>query len=216
MGNSKWFAEFPASETEFLDIGESDHRPLVTFIAREKEQPRRMFYYDSRMTNKEGFKETVSRGWSGSGQTRFLDVSFSQRINRCRKQISLWKRSNRCNTVEKIQILRKRLDIATTSNAVSLQDTNTIKEELNQAYLEEEFFWKQKSRVMWLRARDRNTRYFHGIAKGKRVRNTINSIHDEDDVIQGGHRSIAQVAESYFQRLYASVGDPQNLYEQAS
>lgn len=96
-----------------------------------------------------------------------------------------------------------------------LPSLRSIKEELNHAYLEEEIYWKQKSRVMWLRAGDRNTRYFHGIAKGKRVRNTINSIQDENGVTQRGQRSIAQVAESYFQQLYASAGDSQQLIEQA-
>lgn len=68
--------------------------------------------------------------------------------------------------------------------------------------------------MMWLRAGDRNTRYFHGIAKGKRIRNTISSIQDEDGVIQCGQRSIAQVAEKYFTQLYSSIEDHQRLFGQ--
>ena len=36
MANGVWFNEFPGSETEFLEIGESNHRHLVTFMSHEK------------------------------------------------------------------------------------------------------------------------------------------------------------------------------------
>lgn len=38
MANGAWFNEFPASETEFLEIGESDHKHLVTFMSHEKKK----------------------------------------------------------------------------------------------------------------------------------------------------------------------------------
>ena len=53
MANSEWNTLFPASENEYLEIGESDHRPMITYIGVEKEQPRRTFRYDSRMSMKE-------------------------------------------------------------------------------------------------------------------------------------------------------------------
>lgn len=45
--------------------------------------------------------------------------------------------------------------------------------ELLKAYKEEENFWRQRSRLMWLAAGDRNSGYFHVVCKGKRARNRI-------------------------------------------
>ena len=66
MATSTWFDKFPASQTEFLEIGESDHRPLVTYIETEQVEPRRVFRFDSRMIDKDGFHDTVKHGWKGT------------------------------------------------------------------------------------------------------------------------------------------------------
>lgn len=202
MATTAWFDLFPVSETEFLEIGESDHRPLVTYISAEREKVTKMFSFDSRMVNKEGFSASVKRGWQGTGQAQLLQIPLSQRLSRCRQQISIWKRHNRNNAEERITMLRGQLDKAVISTAISQERRNEIKEELNKAYLDEEIYWKQKSRVNWLRSGDRNTKYFHAITKGKRVRNTISSIQDDNGVIYRGQRDIANVAIDYFKKLY--------------
>lgn len=72
MANTEWLEAYPASKTKFLEIGESDHRPLVTYIAAEKEEPRRNFRFDYRMADKDGFSNTVYRGWNGMGQAQLI------------------------------------------------------------------------------------------------------------------------------------------------
>lgn len=206
MANMKWLEMFPASQTEFLEIGESDQRPLVTYITSEREDPRRCFRFDSRMIAKEGFTETVRRGWKGTGQVQLIQIPLVQRLSRCRQHISRWKRHHRTNAEERIGTLRAQLDRAVTSATTSQERRIEIREELNQAYVDEEIYWKQKSRVNWLRSGDRNTRYFHAVTKGKRIKNTISVIQDESGVIHRGHKEISQVAVKYFQDLYTSGG----------
>ncbi|KAL0653987.1 hypothetical protein Bca4012_096678 [Brassica carinata] len=163
MATSTWFDKFPASQTEFLEIGESDHRPLVTYIETEQ----------------------------------LLRIPLAQTLSRCRQHISVWKRHNRSNAEDKIGFLRRRLDQAMVSDTRTQQERAELKEELNQASLEEEIFWKQESRVMWLRAGDRNTRFFHAVTKAKRIKNTLHSIQDHNGVIHRGQKEVAQVAECF-------------------
>ena len=212
MANTKWLEAFPASHTDFLEIGESDHRPLITFIAMEQEILRRWFRFDSRMISKDGFEDSVKRGWNGTGQGQLIRIPLAQRLSRCRQNISQWKRHNKSNAAERILVLRNKLDKATVSNMISLQEKTKIREELNQAYLEEEIFWKQKSRLTWLRSGDRNTRYFHAVTRGKRIRNTISSIQDSNGVIGKGQKEVARIAEDYFNNLYTSVNTDPSLY----
>lgn len=127
MATSEWFSAFPASHTDFLEIGESDHRPLVTFILTEQEIPRRWFRFDSRMVQKEGFQDTIRRSWSGTGQGRLLKIPMTQRLQRCRQHISRWKRNNKNNAAERIGILRGQLDRATVSNIYEFTRQNSHK-----------------------------------------------------------------------------------------
>lgn len=195
-----------------MEIGESDHRPLVTFISHEQDEPKRMFRFNSRMSHKDGFRESVYRGWKGLGQMQMLQKPLAQRLKQCRHQISVWKRHNRSNTEELIHTLRGRLDQAIVSNSATTQDVAVLKDELNQAYLEEEIFWKQRSRVMWLRAGDKNTKYFHSITKMKRNRMHLSSIQDSNGVIHRGQKQIALVAQEYFQTLFRNTEDNSQLY----
>lgn len=91
-----------------------------------------------------------------------------------------------------------------TAPGISTRERNTIKENLNRGYLDEEIYWKQKSMTMWLLSDDRNNTYFHGITQGKRNRKTITAIQDENEVVGRGHKDIASVAESYFRKLLTS------------
>ena len=135
MANNRWFELFPAFQTEFVEIGESDHRPLVTFIAADREEPTRRFLFDGRIINKEGFTESVRRGWRGTGHSQLMQIPLVQRLNRCRQHISRWKRQNQNNVEERIGTLRAMLDKAVTSAAISQERKTKLKDELNQAYI---------------------------------------------------------------------------------
>ncbi|CAA7047375.1 unnamed protein product [Microthlaspi erraticum] len=202
MGNSEWHSRYPCSETLFLELGESDHRPLVTFISDTTEERRGVFMYDSRMRDKDGFQEAVIRGWDRHLGSANADISFGSRIQNCRKEISRWKRNNRNNAQEKIKIIRHRLDKAMVSPLATTQERNRLREELNHANAEEEAFWKQKSRNNWLKAGDKNTKFFHSVTKARRIRNNLTTIEDEAGAIHRGDNAIGEVAEKYFQNLF--------------
>lgn len=91
MSNDQWLDKYPASTTEFLEFGESDHRPLVTYISDVVEERRGYFHYDSRMINKEGFRDAVLSGWN-SNHDYPTRLSLHHRLAKSRKHISLWKK----------------------------------------------------------------------------------------------------------------------------
>lgn len=53
-----------------------------------------------------------------------------------------------------------------------------LKIELEKVSREEETYWKQRSKEVWLKDGDQNTRFFHGSVKTRRMRNTISSLKD--------------------------------------
>ncbi|KAL5750383.1 hypothetical protein ACOSP7_024986 [Xanthoceras sorbifolium] len=57
-----------------------------------------------------------------------------------------------------------------------------LESELEQLFAREELYWKQRARVDWLMAGDRNSKFFHAKAMARRQRNSINSLIDENGV----------------------------------
>ena len=51
-----------------------------------------------------------------------------------------------------------------------------LKNQLVRAYREEEQYWSQEARINWLQEGDKNTKYFHAVAKGRRKRNKIGNL----------------------------------------
>ncbi|TYG71121.1 hypothetical protein ES288_D05G368800v1 [Gossypium darwinii] len=75
--------------------------------------------------------------------------------------------------------------------------TKLIKEaryELGQLYDAEEKYWATRSRAQWLREGDKNTRFFHVRASGRRKKNSINRLKDEQGNWHEDKEGICRVA----------------------
>lgn len=87
---------------------------------------------------------------------------------------------------------------------------SVIKQKLSQAYREEEIYWKDRSRELWLQTRDKNTKYFHNSVKSKKVKNRIFMLLDENGVEQFSEGSKGTIAVDYFRDMFTSSA-PQDL-----
>ncbi|KAJ4824103.1 hypothetical protein Tsubulata_034299 [Turnera subulata] len=71
-----------------------------------------------------------------------------------------------------------------------IQNTHTVHmrrlacTELDRLLEQEEVFWKQRSRVLWLEDGDRNTAYFHRRASQIRKANQLKGLRDEGGVLR--------------------------------
>jgi len=129
---------------------------------------------------------------------------LTERVSRCRQHISRWKRNHKTNAEERIRDIRYRLDKAVSEGTSTPREIHNLKSELNQAYIDEEMFWKLRSRNKWTHEGDKNTKYFHEVTKGRRARNKIISIEDKDGVSTRGKTAIADIAVTYFRELFRS------------
>ncbi|KAL1077791.1 hypothetical protein V6Z11_D10G119000, partial [Gossypium hirsutum] len=81
----------------------------------------------------------------------------------------------------KINELEKKIDkiFDGTSSDGLLNLLNPARGQLGQLYDEEERYWAQRARNQWLRKGDRNTRYFHVRATGRKKKNRIDKLKDK-------------------------------------
>jgi hypothetical protein len=77
-----------------------------------------------------------------------------------------------------------------------LQKDQTI-EELEKTLLMEEICWRQKSRFLWLREGDKNTRFFHRTTNSHRRHNTIEHLDVDGEVVTDSAKINQKIVEFY-------------------
>uniref|UniRef100_A0A803PTP9 DUF4283 domain-containing protein n=1 Tax=Cannabis sativa TaxID=3483 RepID=A0A803PTP9_CANSA len=88
----------------------------------------------------------------------------------------------------------------------STQQISHLQSELNRLLLKEEIFWKQRSRVDWLRAGDKNSRFFHQKASIRKRNNYIRGLTLPDGSITHDTQTIFTQFHSYYTDLFCSQG----------
>ncbi|XP_019416122.1 PREDICTED: uncharacterized protein LOC109327431 [Lupinus angustifolius] len=87
-----------------------------------------------------------------------------------------------------------------------LEEENLAQQELSFALHLEEEYWKEKSRINWLTSGDRNTAYFHKLAKIRHSSKYMATLRQGENILID-QTDIANHALSYFTDLYATIND---------
>ncbi|GKD85571.1 RNA-directed DNA polymerase, eukaryota, reverse transcriptase zinc-binding domain protein, partial [Tanacetum coccineum] len=102
------------------------------------------------------------------------------------------------------------------NNALREEELRVLKA-YKSALKDEESFLRQKSKVEWLKAGDRNSKYFHNVVKGRRNRNRISYVEDlEGNPFHGN--SVGEQFVSHFKNVLGKsskvlpINDPSGLF----
>jgi hypothetical protein len=97
----------------------------------------------------------------------------------------------------------------------SIDDHHMYKElekEHSELLKRQETMWRQRSRAVWLKDGDRNTKFFHNKANQRSKVNNIKKIKDENGVWWHGEEQVEKVFINYFEDLFSS-SNPSNIDE---
>lgn len=81
-----------------------------------------------------------------------------------------------------------------------------LKHMLEATWNKEEEYWRQKSRVKWLKVGDRNTKFFHQEMVERRRKNTIRRIQKLDGTWREDVVAIRRECETYFRGIFRTEG----------
>ena len=83
----------------------------------------------------------------------------------------VWGR-NLGNTKTKIEEKQKQLEALTSMNtANNIELIQKVRDEIQSLLFQDELFWRQRLRSIWLSAGNKNTKYFHQRASQRRWKN---------------------------------------------
>lgn len=159
--NAKWSLDLSYSEASFLAPGISDHSPMVVKVLNPTHRRKPFKFFDFWMKHPE-FNEIVSQVWDapGSGVPMYRLVSKLKAL-KCRlKQLN---RDSFSNISARTLEARKMMEATQAELQLNPFSPDLAEVEKNQRCMftelrsSEESFFRQKSRVRWLREGDRNT-----------------------------------------------------------
>jgi hypothetical protein len=106
--------------------------------------------------------------------------------------------------LEELRVLDS-LEVERGLDSEDLLRRNSIASDLERTILLEEISWRQKSKVLWLKAGDKCTKFFHQIASSNRRSNSIESLSVNGSVTfdhQAIRDHIVQFYESFFSKQH--------------
>ena len=124
---------------------------------------------------------------------------------------------NIVNSEKLVEELKEKVeDLYSNDDATSEEIRDALKE-LSTSLKVEEMFWRQKSRVLWFREGDRNSKYLHALVKQRRARNRITQLLDENGHVVEDEEELVAIATSYFRQIFESSNpeDIADLYQRS-
>ena len=152
----------------------------------------------------------IHEAWNGVISTGCLMYKLFEKIKTTSMSLLGWSRQlgNSKTKLEEKKLELKHLTVM--NNADNLDVIQKVKDEINALLLQEELFWGQRSRSIWLLAGDKNTKYFHQRASQRCRKNQIIGLLDDQGRWCNAEADIAREAENYFKELFTS-GNLTNL-----
>jgi hypothetical protein len=209
VANNDWLLFFPNYQVHHVVFAASDHMGLMVLLNPPQVVPngnrKRLFRFEHIWIRELGCEDSIKAAWSCSilGTPMFI---VAQKIKNCRIHLLQWSQAQVSINPRLIESKKSRLAQLECSpmNEYSSSEVNVLRREVNMLVEKEETFWRQRSRVSWLKEGDRNTKFFHACASQRKKTNLITGLRDEQGVWQNEAATISNIAVDYFHNLFAS------------
>jgi hypothetical protein len=145
-----------------------------------------------------GQEERGERGLSG----------LWSRLKRVMGSMQSWSRNVFGSVQKEIKRLHGQLTEALDRSIItgSNLEVRAIERELHEYFEREEIMFRQRSRIDWLKAGDKNTRFFQNRASHRRRKNTIRYLRGVDGQRITTDEGMRALARSFYENLYSSKG----------
>ena len=128
-----------------------------------------------------------------------------QEKDKCGTELQRWNRKKRDEWTREMRTARKELAALSRANDPSLwRALKEVEHKINCLNEKEEQYWRQRSRALWLKCGDKNSRYFHHKASARRKKNMILGMKDSMGCWQSEEVLVEKIICDYFKNLFTS------------
>eukprot|EP00253_Pinus_taeda_P003190 PITA_03190 len=194
---------------EILAHSGLDHWPIALHWQRPGDKTKRPFRFEGFWLTHPAFKDFVRTTWVSfippEGSKMF---QLQQKLRFLKSHLKRWNRETFDNIFEAQQELNKELKdlhqeiINAGHTEATLDRERHINNQLEERRKQEEIYWRQKSRIRWLKEGERNTKFFHRTTVQRRMHNKIPFILNQEGAKVEEHEQIEEVLLNHFQQVH--------------
>ena len=175
-----WRLAFPKATIQHLGAINSDHCPILLDTQPADHYLPRPFRFEAAWTRDTKCFGIIDEAWKE-------EVAGSDLLKLCTKQLNTQMALKKWNK-EVFGHCQRRIDVLLTKIQEIQKEDGTeencrkeahLQAELNEWLLRNEILWKQKSREVWLKEGDKNSKFFHLSTIIRRRRNSIDAIRND-------------------------------------
>ena len=201
MGNSEWLQGFPEVKLTNLLTSHSDHTPiLLDIIPTVRSRYNYSFKFENSWLLEDDIEEVVMDSWVGT-----IGLELGDRVVNCSTKWQSWGRRKRVRFKEEInQCVRILEDLCAQPNGMMRTQYIATCEKHARLLVQEEAFWKQRAKMLWLKEGDMNTKFFHtsAVARGKVKK--VSKLRTDDGRTAALQEDMCNVAQSCFEQLFSA------------
>ncbi|KAK1259851.1 hypothetical protein QJS04_geneDACA017941 [Acorus gramineus] len=176
-----WEDVFPHCAVQGLPRITSDHVPLL-LSSQVTSRKKALFRYESWWAECPEVEEIIRANWSKQTGVAGVAKRLAIKLRRLKKCLMAWSglvrrkwMEEKAHSMEVIEVLDRTEENRQLSD-VKRENRSHAKAKLKEILHLEEIEWRQKSKALWLRAGDGNTKFFHKFANQRRRLNRIDRI----------------------------------------
>ncbi|GER38816.1 RNA-directed DNA polymerase (reversetranscriptase)-related family protein [Striga asiatica] len=200
-----WLLQYPKSFVTHVQMVSSDHHLLVLQTEVLEEKKRKIFCFDNRWVGQAGVEDCIREAWNSEKRCKGL-YNFQKKLRNTKMGLLGWLVQNHTNSAKAIKSCNQKLEIlGQQGGSRDWAEWENCKGLLHKAYKDEESYWKQKSRLKWLREGDSNTKFFQACVKQRRWGNSLENLVNSNGVKCRDRTEQLQMIMEYFQSIFQSA-----------
>ncbi|XP_074292303.1 uncharacterized protein LOC141619181 [Silene latifolia] len=161
---------------------------------------KKLFRFDQIWLREDGCEEAIRMAWEQDSG------GIIENLAQCSKALQEWKEISIGKVLRDLQNKRNKLRKLNEGcrSRWAVRERKKVVKEIANLLKQEETFWRQRSRALWLRDGDQNTKYFHRKPSQRKKKNFIARLVDDEGRNYVGTEVVASVAKGYFDGLFTS------------
>lgn len=161
---------------------------------------KRSFKFENAWLSEPMCAQIIKDNWTGYNELGIMD-----KIQICGDKLGEWGKDITSKFGSRIKLCKTELkQLRGRRDNASVERFNGVKKQLFKIFDQQEIFWRQRSKQLWLKSGDRNNKYFHAMASARKRNNQIQRLKNDAREWKEWNHGLQELISGYFRQLYSS------------